>query len=225
MDEFDVPAKLLVDESIVSHKKSYPESWVINLRIFMYDKRTTRAELVYEKQVHKLDFNKTFNYELTEEENALKIPGKSYNTYKRYYKTIFKGKLKTRRKVVTRRSPNRPAFNSHYRMCRYERLPIVEASNILQEYADYLKELIQVLGTEVLPIIGDAYSESVNITPVIGLTKTNNKQEPWAMFVNIKGAAKKIGSYATANLALLALSVLTQTLYRKSHGDMYPLLE
>ena len=223
MEQFDVPAKLLINESIMSHKKSYPESWVINLRVFLYDKVSTRATLVYEKQVRKLDFDKSFNYELTEEERVLKPH--PCNTYKKYYKTVFKGKLRTRQKTVTRRSPNRPAFNSNYKLCRYERLPIFEAAEVLKEYSSYIKELIQALGTEVLPIIGNAYQESVSITPVIGITQTNDKTNPWAIFTRINGMARKISSYKTASAALLGLTVLTHALYRKSHGDIHPLLE
>lgn len=223
MEQFDVPAKLLVNESIVSHKSSYPESWVINLRVFLYDKITTRATLVYEHHVRKLDFEKAFNYELSEEEKAMQA--RACNTYKRYYKTVFKGKVKTRSKTVVRRSPNRPAFNSKYKMCRYERLPIFEAGEVLKEYSSYIKELVQALGTEVLPIIGNAYKESVSITPVIGITKTSDAKNPWAIFAKVNGIAKKISSYTTASAALLGLTVLTQALYNKSHGDMHHLLE
>lgn len=224
-EQFDIPAKLLVVESIREHKKSYPQSFVIDLRILKYDKITTRAEIVYENRVRKLDFTHSFDYELIDEEKANRNPDRPYNTYTRYYKTVFKGKVRTRKKMIERRSPNGPIFNSKYKLCRYDRLPALEAYVVLTEYSNYIKDLTRVLGDEILPIIGNAYRESVTITPVIGITKTNDKKNPWSIFTRINGVANKIGSYATASAALLGLTILTQALYRKSHGDMYPLLE
>lgn len=224
-EEFDVPIKLLVVEDIASHKKSYPEAWDINLRILKYDKRTTRADIVFEQRVRKIDFEHSFDYELTDEEKAARNPDRPNGVYTNFRYKRFKGSLIKTRVKVHRRNPNAPFFAGAYRHLRYRRLPIFEASVVLQEYSNYLKGLIKVLGRDVLPLIGDAYSKSVNMTPMIGITKTNDKHSPWSIFINIKGAAKKLGSYADASKALLGLMALTQSLYRQSHGDMHHLLE